>query len=121
MKKDNPHKRIFVVDDDLAIREVLSLMVHDAGYDVEAFESGHDMLKSLQKVVPNAILLDYLLPGEVTEDIIQNIKEKDIKTPIILMSADIRTIKIVDSLPVHAFLQKPFQMTTVLDALSANV
>lgn len=119
MQEKDPQRRIFVVDDDAAIREVLTLMIHDAGYMVEAFESGHAMLKLLEKPFPSAILLDYFLPGEVTDDIIQKIVEKDVPISIILMSADMRTSKISENLPVHAFLQKPFQMDTVFDILAS--
>lgn len=119
MEKKKPKRRIFVVDDDVSIREILSLMVRDAGYSVESFSSGKEMMQVLEKKIPTVILLDYFLPGEVTDDLISQVNEKSKETSIILMSADIRTSKISEHLPVKAFLQKPFQMDTVLSMLSS--
>ena len=55
-------KMIWVVDDDPAIRELVTFMVTEAGYEVDAFASGAEVLAS-SGGPPDAILLDLMMPG----------------------------------------------------------
>jgi CheY-like chemotaxis protein len=56
----NP-KTIWVVDDDPAIRELVTFMVTEAGYEVDAFASGAEVLASAGDP-PDAVLLDLMMP-----------------------------------------------------------
>ena len=60
------NRLIWVVDDDPAIRELLSFIATEAGYEVDAFASGAEVLASSGEP-PDAILLDLMMP-EVSVD-----------------------------------------------------
>lgn len=58
-------KKIFIIDDDQDIRDVMSYVLDSEGYEPLLFSSAKDALETLQNEVnlPNAIILDYLMPG----------------------------------------------------------
>lgn len=56
-------RRVFIVDDEQGVTELVKEVVSGAGYDVEAYLDGESMIKSLGKGAPDLILLDVKLPG----------------------------------------------------------
>jgi FixJ family two-component response regulator len=54
---------VFVVDDDLSVRESLELLIRSAGWRAETFECGPDFLSRPRVSVPSCLLLDMTLPG----------------------------------------------------------
>ena len=54
---------VFVVDDDVSVRESLELLIKSAGWRAETFESGQDFLSRPRTCVPCCLLLDVSLPG----------------------------------------------------------
>jgi PleD family two-component response regulator len=54
---------VFVVDDDISVRESLELLIRSAGWRAETFESGQDFLSRPSVSVPCCLLLDVSLPG----------------------------------------------------------
>lgn len=110
-------KTLFIVDDDQAIGESLK----DAltfSYEVELFEKAKNALLSLGPKVPDGILLDYFLPGENTEEVIQSVRSYSETIPIIVMSANLHLIKNKEQLSVQEFLEKPFSLDRVLTSLA---
>lgn len=83
---DVAKKTILVVDDEKDIRESISDLLHDYGFDVLTAENGKDLLKMLQKNKPDFILLDILMPGMTTYEILEEFKTKKIDTPIIFLT-----------------------------------
>ena len=58
-------KKIFIIDDDKDIRDVMSYVLDSEGYNAQLFSSAKDALEVLQNEqdLPRAIILDYLMPG----------------------------------------------------------
>ena len=54
---------VFVIDDDISVRESLELLIRNAGWQVETFESAQDFLSRPRIVVPSCLVLDVALPG----------------------------------------------------------
>src|SRR5690349_9534667 len=54
---------VFVVDDDVSVRESLDLLIKSVGWQVETFETAHDFLCCTRPVVPSCLVLDVTLPG----------------------------------------------------------
>jgi FixJ family two-component response regulator len=54
---------VFVVDDDISVRESLDFLIKSAGWRAETFESGQDFLARPRASVPCCLLLDVTLPG----------------------------------------------------------
>lgn len=122
MKNDRRQNKVFVIDDDSSIGEVLLIMLAGENYNVEAFTMGSEAIDTAIRKRPDLVILDYFLPGENAEDIIErlrNIAGKEL--PIILMSASANGSELAKELPVSEFIPKPFQRQVMLEAISRNI
>ncbi len=83
-----PHA--IIVEDEMALSEIYSKALEQAGYYVEAFRNGQDALVHLKKVSPRLLLLDLNLPGASGNEILDSIKKKKAfkDTKIFLISAN---------------------------------
>lgn len=111
-------KRIFVIDDDVAIRDILTSILEGEQYDAQAFPSGKIALLQVEEKKPDLVLLDYYLPDENAEDIVDEFRERrGGGLPILLMSAHMNVSEVAKRLGLKYFLAKPFQLETVLQAI----
>lgn len=113
-------KRILIVDDDVAIGEVLQLMLEDAGYVVEIQLDGQ-AAQHMQEPFPDLLFLDIRVSGTDGRTICQYLKSQDAThhIPIILLSAHKDIQRIAREASADDFLAKPFQMDDML-ALTAK-
>jgi twitching motility two-component system response regulator PilH len=58
-----PIKRILIVDDSPTERHILSTALTGAGYEVAMIDNGQDALVKAQQLMPDAILMDVIMPG----------------------------------------------------------
>ncbi len=113
------NKKILVVDDDEGILDALTMVLEDAGYEVENASRSEEIYKKINKRMPDLILLDVLLSGEDGRDICKKLKQ-DNKTkhiPILMISArpsakDERLLVGPDD-----FLAKPFETEELLSKI----
>lgn len=120
MKKSNGinKKRIFIIDDDVAIRDVLASILEGEQYNTDGFPSGKTALLNAEEKKPDLILLDYYLPDESAEQVIEALRSRvDEDLPILLMSAHMQAAEVARRLELEDFLAKPFQLETVLQAV----
>lgn len=107
---------VLVVDDDETIREVIADLLEEEDYLVSTLESTKDLEKELEKVQPDCILMDVMLPGEDGDVVTKRLKQHETyqTLPIMLMSAngDVRT-KAAQS-QADGYLQKPFETEELL-------
>ena len=110
---------IWVVDDDPAIRELLSFMVTGAGYDVDAFSSGAEVLAHSGKP-PNAVLLDLMMPGLSGMEVLEKIKAMDSKIQVILLTGHGATKDGIRGMQLGAFdyLIKPIDIDELIEKLN---
>jgi len=78
--------RILVVEDEPSIREVVSLYLRRAGYQVTVVADGHAALESLSAQLPDLVVLDLMLPGVDGLEITRWLRERG-DTPIIMLTA----------------------------------
>lgn len=114
-------RTILVVDDDLAIRVLLSTVLRRLGFEVELAEDGEAALARLAERDYPLLLLDLMMPKMSGFDVLANLNEKTGHRPhIIVFTAAGPTS--VDRIPVDsvcATIHKPFDMTTFLETVSA--
>ena len=104
---------ILVVDDELAVREVLALVLVDEGYRVRTARDGTDALALLDAAAPDLIVSDVTMPRMGGGELVERLRARGSGIPVILMSANYAAV----DLPGVRFLAKPFD----LDDLSAAV
>ena len=78
--------RILVVEDEPSIREVVSLYLRRAGYQVSVVADGDTALESLSAQMPDLVVLDLMLPGVDGLEITRWLRERG-DTPIIMLTA----------------------------------
>lgn len=121
MKRSNAPRRVMVVDDDDEIREALSDVLTDEGYEVIGARDGHQALKYLREGMrPNAILLDLWMPvmdgWQLRHELLSDSTLSDI--PVIVLTA-VRDQR-AQGLMVADVLTKPVQLERLLGALDAT-
>ncbi len=111
--------KILVIDDEPILRDSLQMALSDQGYEVLTARTGEEGLKYFDQENPDVILLDHWLPGINGDEVLRQIKEKDVETPVIVMTAQGSIELAVNSMKMGAFdfLVKPFE----LDQLEALV
>ncbi len=81
-------KKIFIVEDDVFLGDILSQRIASETTDLVLFKSGEDALQAIEKAIPDIILLDILLPGidgfKVLEILRSNDKTKSL--PVLMVS-----------------------------------
>jgi FixJ family two-component response regulator len=101
---------IFVVDDDPAVRETLSIVLSGAGYQVICFADGAALLAVTRNQSPVCILLDVNIPGRSGLDILKELHGEDYPAPIFMMSGQGDIPMAVNAIKNGAldFIEKPF-------------
>ena len=110
---------MFVVDDDISVRESLELLIRTEGWDAETFASARDFLVRPRVVVPSCLVLDLSLPGLTGLDLQKRIAAERSEMPIIFISGHGDVPKTVQAMKAGAveFLTKPFSDIELLSAI----
>ena len=114
---------VFIIDDDISVREGLSDLLRSVGLGVKAFDSTQAFLDSKRPDVPGCIVLDLRLPGRSGLEFQQTLSKLDIHLPVIFISAhgDISiSVRAIKSGAIE-FLTKPLHEQEVLDAVQAGI
>jgi DNA-binding response OmpR family regulator len=101
--------RILVVDDEEKIAEVVKSYLEKDGYKVYTAYNGSKAVELFEKVAPNLIILDLMLPDISGEDICRSIRKKS-RVPIIMLTAKAEEESILKGLEIGAddYVTKPF-------------
>jgi FixJ family two-component response regulator len=107
---------IYVVDDDIEIRQILALTLSEAGYDVTCFADGPSLMSATRAKAPACILLDIGLPGPSGLQILEKLRNRGDLTPIIIVSGanDIRTAVEAFKKGAIDYVEKPFSGSDLL-------
>jgi FixJ family two-component response regulator len=110
---------VFVIDDDVAMRETLSSLFRSMGLRVELFRSAHEFGQIKMPDVASCLVLDIRLPGVSGLDFQAELAEADIRIPIIFMTGHGDIPMSVKAMKAGAidFLTKPFRDQDILDAV----
>src|SRR3981189_1273238 len=102
---------IFVVDDDPAVRDTLSLVLSAGGYQVICFADGAALLAVARSRTPSCILLDVHIPGRSGLDILKELHGEDYPAPIFIISGQGDIAMAVSAIKNGAldFIEKPFR------------
>ena len=109
---------VFVVDDDVAVREALSLLIESAGWRPETFASGMEFLARVRPAVPSCLLLDVLLPALSGHEL-QKLLLDQSDLPIIFVSGQADVPVAVRAMKAGAmdFFLKPLVAEALLGAI----
>jgi FixJ family two-component response regulator len=114
---------IFVVDDDPAVRDTLSVILSTGGYEVICFADGAALLEVARSRIPAAILLDVNIPGKSGLDILKELHGEDYPAPIFMISGQGDIAMAVGAIKSGAldFIEKPFRGTELVTRLEEAI
>ena len=107
---------ILIVDDDPAIRDVVSDILEMSDYCVKTACNGAEALDRIRDDRPSAVLLDLMMPVMDGWEFLREYKHGAplAAVPVVIMSAAQDASHAVDELGAQAFLAKPFEIETIL-------
>lgn len=110
---------VFVIDDDLGMRETLSSLFRSVGLRVELFGSAREFAEAKMPDAASCLVLDIRLPGVSGLDFQAELLKADIRIPIIFMTGHGDIPMSVQAMKAGAvdFLTKPFRDQEMLDAV----
>ena len=110
---------VFVVDDDVSVRESLELLIGTAGWHPELFASAQAFLDHPPVSVPNCLVLDISLPGLNGLELQKRVTAERSEMPIIFITGHGDVPKTVQAMKAGAieFLTKPFADDVLLGAI----
>ena len=110
---------VFVVDDDVSVRESLELLIDSAGWQPETFASAQEFLSSPRVVAPSCLVLDVTLPDLNGLELQKRVAVDRIDMPIIFITGYGDVPMTVQAMKAGAveFLTKPFSDDVLLTAI----
>ena len=110
---------VFVVDDDISVRESLELLIQSEGWQPETFSSAQDFLVRSRKPAPSCLLLDISMPGLNGLELQKRVATEHPDVPIIFITGHGDVPKTVQAMKSGAveFLTKPFKEDVLLSAV----
>lgn len=112
-------RRIYLVDDDDAVRRSAGFMLKTAGFAVETFASGVAFLKDVAALEPGCILLDVRMPEMDGLEVQRTLNERGITFPVIVLTGHGDVNVAVSAMKAGAldFIEKPFEKAVLVVAL----
>jgi FixJ family two-component response regulator len=113
---------VYVVDDDVSVRESLELLINREGWRPELFGSAQDFLTHAREVVPSCLVLDVSLPGLNGLELQQQLADR-VEIPIVFITGHGDVPMSVRAMKAGAveFLTKPFAVDELLNAVRSAI
>jgi two-component system response regulator FixJ len=113
-----PHV-VYVIDDEEAVRDSVTLLLEARGFVVQSFASGAEFLKVAPSVGLGCVITDMRMPGIDGVELLNGLRERDVRLPVIVMTAQDEMSLAVQALKAGAvdFIEKPFPARLLVDAV----
>lgn len=114
-------QKILIVEDEPTLARLLSYNLTQEGYEIKVLDHGGDGYQSALNHTYDLIVLDIMLPGMNGFEILSKLRQKGIKTPIIILTARNAEEEVVQGLKYGAddYITKPFGVAELLARVSA--
>ena len=117
--------KILIVDDEPDLRGMPHLMFHKEGFEIEEAEDGADFLDKVDGFQPDLVVLDIMMPGLTTKEILQKLRRKKSNPKIILLTvvrySEEEKRKIFEMGNIVDYIKKPFELDNFMDAVKKHV
>ena len=111
-------KTVLIVDDDRDLLDLLAFVLSSEGYDVETASDGREALGSVEKAMPNLILLDMKMPVMNGWEFAEEFHERyDESAPIVVVTAAENAAKRADEIHASGWVSKPFDVVTLISVV----
>lgn len=114
---------IYIVEDDVNIREIERYALKNSGFSVKEFDCGKEFFQAVEKKQPSLVILDIMLPDEDGLDILSNLRRSHhmAKIPVIMVTAKTTEIDKMRGLDMGAddYMTKPFGVMELISRVKA--
>ena len=113
--------KIFCVEDDANIRELVLYTLNATGFEAKGFESGTELFEMIKEELPDLVLLDIMLPGMDGMEILEILKKDYNDLPVIMVTAKSDQIDKIKGLDNGAddYITKPFDIMELVSRVKA--
>jgi FixJ family two-component response regulator len=114
---------VYIIDDDVSVREGVGDLLRSVGLEVQTFASGQEFLDTKRADAPGCIILDVRLPGRSGLEMQKILQNLSVQLPVIFISAhgDVPiSVRAMKSGAIE-FLTKPLREQELLDAVHAGI
>lgn len=120
---DGRKVKVYVVDDDAAMRKSLRWLIESVGLEVEAFASANEFLDAITTDAAGCLLLDVRMPGMSGLDLQEQLKQKRVSLPVIMVTGHADVPMAVRALKSGAFdfIEKPFNDQVLLERVQRAI
>jgi two-component system, LuxR family, response regulator FixJ len=110
---------IFVVDDDVAVRDSLEILLQSAGHAVRSFASGQEFLDVVSSLGPGCLIVDVRMPGMDGFELQRRLGERRLSIPVIVITGHGDVPMAVRAIRGGAvdFIEKPFSERAIFDSI----
>jgi two-component system response regulator MtrA len=114
--------KVLVVDDDMALAEMLGIVLRGEGFEPVFCSNGSEALRVFRESRPDIVLLDLMLPGKDGVDVCRLIRAES-GTPIVMLTAKSDTVDVVVGLEAGAddYIVKPFKPKELVARIRARI
>jgi len=117
--------KVMIVDDEPDMREMLDLMMQKEGFETEMAKEGIDFLKKIDSFQPDIVILDVMMPGLSTLEILEKLREKQSKPKIILLTvvrfSDEEKERVFKMGNIVEYIKKPFEFDDLMNAVRKHL
>jgi len=112
--------KVWIADDDEAIRVVLEESLSSSGFETKTFSSGEELIKELENTKPDLVITDVQMPGMLGYDILKHINNNFEDLPVIVMTAFADMQAAIESFGGGAFeyIPKPFDLEAAIEIIN---
>ena len=116
-------ERILIIEDEEDLVKGLKLNLNDEGYEVSWAFDGEEGLRKTLEESPDLIILDIMLPKMNGLDVCRELRQKNVSTPVLMLTAKGEEIDKVVGLEIGAddYLTKPFSIRELLARIKAHL
>jgi DNA-binding response OmpR family regulator len=120
-------KKIMIVDDNSEIAETIRIILDKKGYNTQLAKDGSDFLAKVKAYNPDIVLLDIMMPGLTTQQILQTMRETGLGSlKVILVSVlrftDQEKKKLFDQFPnLIDHIAKPFNISDLVTKVKNQI
>ena len=118
-RPDGSPIRVLLVDDEPALTNLVKMALHYEGWDVDIAHNGRDAIAKFDKVGPDVLVLDIMLPDVDGLRILKRVRESDTYTPTLFLTARDSVMDRVTGLTAGAddYMTKPFSLEELVARL----
>lgn len=115
--------RILLVEDELRLAENIVAALRETGLVVDHAADGEDGAHLAEQGVYDAIILDLMLPGKSGQEILRDLRRRQMNTPVLILTAQEGTASIIELLNAGAddYLSKPFDLGELIARVKALI